>query len=156
MYTNNKPANLLASLLLITLSTTAQAGLIKWSYQATISATSYDPLGISGETANVAIVFDGHDTWEPRPFSGVLGATVIGPLSIFATSAMATISGGHIAEVSSAVLSMPMFNTCPQFIDYGCISIVTYPSPLFSFDTFLIDGKATLTAFGGDSAITPV
>jgi hypothetical protein len=154
MSTNKKIVRLLASLVLIGLSASAQANLIEWTYEATIVSTSTDPLGIDGETATISLTFDGAKTWEHQEITSLpLGFTSTGPLTFSAMNAVATISGGHTVNVTGAALFEPLV---PLALIGDVISLITpYTSPTFFFETFTIDGEDTLTGLSGDSAITP-
>ncbi len=121
-------------------SATAQAALIQWTYEATISQITItdDPLGIEGERATISLTFDDSDLWHSD-----------GGLYFPTTSASASITGGHTVELNSA--NPAGFH----FISY--VAAITEAVGNASFVDLTIDGFQTrMGSFQGSSTSIPV
>lgn len=125
---------------LLCFSASAQAGLIQWTYEATISQISSDPLNIHGETAAVTLTFDDSNTWQ----------SIGGWLYFPTASADASITGGHTAALKS---------TNPAGVHAISSKVASIVEEVGTADyvDLVIDGfTTTMRLFQGDSAVIPL
>jgi len=121
-------------------SATAQAALIQWTYEATISRITDDPLGINGERATISLTFDDADLW---------GSDAAG-LYFPTTSASASITGGHTVELNSA-------NPAGFHFSSNLIAAITEAVGNTNFVDLRIDDRETrMGSFQGSSTSIPV
>jgi len=138
---DKKKLGLIASLLCF--SASAQAGLIQWTYQATIVKlpTTSDPLGINGQTATLSLTFDDSNTWQK----------IDGQLYFPTASANASITGGNPVALDSASPAGFHFPTP------SAIAAITVEIGNSSFVGLTIDGEPTqMGSFQGISSAIPL
>lgn len=126
-------------------SATAQAALIQWTYEATISQITDsqitdDPLGIEGERATILLTFDDSDLWRRDG----------GELYFPTASASASITGGHTVELNSA-------NPAGFHFSSNLIAAITEAVGNTNFVDLRIDDRETrMGSFQGSSTSIPV
>jgi PEP-CTERM motif len=133
--------NLLATIVFASISASAQAGFIDWTYQATladISSGSTDPLGIDGDSLNIMLTYDDTNTWQ----------SVSGSLYFPTFAASATISG-HTVTLNSSF---------PSAVHTGTQQLVVEALGSTSFMDLVIDGTLTImsASTSGSTALVPI
>jgi hypothetical protein len=125
-------------------SGSAQAGLITWSFEATIyDATpySYDMLNINGETARISLVFDDTDVWTADLSDS-------GFLFFPSVAASASITGGHSVRLNTstpaAIYSMSSnrvgFTQEPFNTSYVDLIIGSYLTQMYGYYEYVVVG----------------
>lgn len=109
---------------LLMLAVPSQASLVEWSFEATISVVTTDPLGIDGETIGFSLLFDDTDVWVD---SG-------GFLSFPAIASSGFVTGGHVLTPES---------TGAAFQGLGNAAILGSGPHLNGYWDFSIDGTLT-------------
>lgn len=117
-------------------SSVVHAGIISWTYQATVSTTydavtSPDLLSINGETINLSLIFDDAKVWEEAS----------GWLYFSPDSVIAAISGGHTLSPNTNAVAAAYGDSC-------CAAIVEQVGSRSYVDLF-IDGNLTLMSGNG-------
>lgn len=122
--------------LLFMFCSAAQASIISWTYQATVSntyngATSPDLLGIDAETLSFTLLFDDTKMW-----SDVSGWLYFPPYSV-----LTTISGNHSLSLNSSAVSAAYGD--------GCCATIVEQSGSRSYVDLVIDGSITVMSGNG-------
>ena len=114
----------------------AHAGLITWQFNATIDATTDDPLGIDGESFSLTVLFD-DDAHVWTDIGGLLNYPSL--------SATASIGGGH-----TVALNTPM----PAAGKLGLVAAILEGVGSTDWVDWIIDGTFTQSiSFTGSAAL---